>query len=159
MENLISNNAVIIYVVLTIVVFGLGIYLGIMLSKLKIQKAQSLETVQKEKERLAKRDEFIRSSIVSLSRAAVQGQCELSEACIRVKKLLENYPRVEQMDEFGVIQKMYRDLSEFDYLEARSQLTKQERFKQDNKRFRVEDDYREIITESFNSLIKHFTAH
>jgi len=158
LENFSSTQITIIFILLSIVLFFLGIYLGILISKLKSQKRQMNEIKQVQLQARKEREQFIKNSIIIISRATVQDQCELSEACIRIKKLLENYPELESKTEYSVIQQMYQDLSSFDYLEARSQLSSQEKYGQDKKRFKVEDTYRSEMLKSLNLLIQHFEA-
>jgi hypothetical protein len=155
-----ESNYVYVLSALGVVTFLLSIYLGMIIVKVRNLKnarllKQQLNERKKEKE-LAKRDAFLKESIITICRATVQKQCELSEACIRVKKLLENYPDIAAQKEFEVIQEMYTAIEEFPFLEARSALSKQERFVQDNKRFKIEEDFSEKMYNSLNLLLTKF---
>lgn len=148
-----TTSNILIFIALGITTLFLGIYLGFVLSKLKSQKRTQKESEKKIQAALIERDTHLRESIITISRAAVQNQCELSEACIRVKKLLENYPTIASKSEFEIISRMYGEMSEFDYLEARNAITKQERFDQDKKRFMVEDKFRDPMLKALTKII------
>lgn len=158
MEKFTLTHITFIFIFLTLVVFGLGIYLGMLLTKLKQQKKQAEQLKKVYEFNIKERELFLKDSILTISKATVQDQCELSEACIRLKKLLENYPEVEKKDEFAIIQKMYRDLNGFAYLEERDKLTSKEKFAQDKQRYKIEKDYKEEMYKSLNLLIDHFSA-
>lgn len=151
-----SLTFIIIFIVLGILTLVLGIYLGFLLSNLRAQKKRQLESEAKLLEIADERNTHLRESIITISRAAVQDQCELSEACIRVKKLLENYPTVSEKPEFEIIQRMFSELEEFPYLEERKALTNQERFTQDKKRLMVEDKFRDPMLKALKILIEVF---
>lgn len=157
-----ESNYVYVLSALGVVTFLLSIYLGMIIVRVRNLKnarllKQQLNERKKEKE-FAKRDAFFKESIITICRATVQKQCELSEACIRVKKLLENYPDIAAQKEFEVIQQMYTAIEEFPFLEARSALSKQERFVQDNKRFKIEEDFSEKMYNSLNLLLIKFES-
>lgn len=149
---------IIIFILLAIIVIGLGIYLGILLSKIKQQKIKEKAMQVKLLAMASERELFLKDSIITISRAAVQNQCELSEACIRVYELLKNYPELGAHEEYSVIGDMYDALSEFPYLAEREKLSKQERFVQDTKRFQVEEKFRSDVVKSLDLLITHFNA-
>lgn len=151
-----TNTNIFIFILLGLVTLFLGVYLGVLISRLKAQKRKQENSEQKVQEILVERDTHLRESIITISRAAVQNQCELSEACIRVKKLLENYPDIALQSEFEIISRMFNELREFDYLEARKAISKQERFNQDKKRFMVEDKFRDPMLKALTKLIEVF---
>lgn len=151
-----STEYIILFSVLGIATLLLGAYLGYILSNLKSQKKKQKESEEKLKALAVERNTHLRESIITISRAAVQNQCELSEACIRVKKLLENYPTIAEKPEFEMIERMYMELKEFPYLEERKALSKQARFTQDKKRFMVEDKFRDPMLKALTILIEVF---
>lgn len=158
MEKLTPTYIVILFIFLTLVVFGLGIYLGMLLAKLKQQNIQTQQMKKVLELNLKEREQFLKDSILIIARASINQQCELSEACIRLWKLLENYPEVANKPEYAIIERMYQDLQEFAYLEDRDKLTAKERFDQDKKRFKVEDKYRSEMVKSLNLLIAQFSV-
>ena len=152
----IKENNILVFSILGLITFALSVYLGTLIVKVKnFKDAQKLKAEIRERN-LAKREHFLKDSITTICRATLRGDCELSEACLRIKKLLENYPAIENEAEFRPIQDMYDEIKEFPYLEARQALTKQERFKQDNKRFKIEENYKEKMNKSLNLLLQRF---
>lgn len=156
MEKISATHITIIFIFLTLVVFALGIYLGMLLAKLRQQSIQTAQMKKLFEFNLKEREQYLKDSIITIARASVNEQCELSEACIRLKKLLENYPELESKEEFLIITQMYNDLSEFAYLEERDKLTTKQRFEQDKKRYKLEDKYRPEMVKSLNLLLAHF---
>jgi hypothetical protein len=80
----------------------------------------------------------------------------LSEACIRIKKLLEYYPHVENLEEFSVIQKMYNEIKDFATHDVRKELSKQEVFNQDKLRVKIEKEYHQKFMAVLPSLQNNF---
>ncbi len=149
---------IIVLSLLGLVTLSLGIYLGLLFAKLKAQKKSQKDSEHRLGELMEERHHNLRESIITISRAAVQNQCELSEACIRVKKLLENHPEIQDKPEFEIIQRMFGELEEFSYLEDRKALSKQEKFNQDKKRFMIEDKFRDPMLKALGKLIPVFEA-
>ena len=80
-----SFQYILLFSIFGVVTLVLGIYLGTILSRLKSQKKKQKESEEKLLDLANQRNTHLRESIITISRAAVQNQCELSEACIRVK--------------------------------------------------------------------------
>lgn len=132
-----------------IVVFALAIYLGVIFGQLKKQGEEKRRLQEKLDEKIAEQDTYFKESIVFICKATIQGQCEISEACIRIKKLLEYYPDIESIEDFNVIQQLYTGIKDFATHSDRKELSKQEVFNQDKKRMKIEKDFE---TEFLNIL-------
>ena len=132
-----------VFTILAVLVFVLASYLGYLMSRLKLQKqVMHLRDKQLQEER-AKRIESIRESLRIISLAVIQEQCEISEGCIRIKKLLDQLEDLKKQVGLSVIDDLYGKIEHFAILEERKNLSKQEKFDQDKERFQIEDDYRE----------------
>ncbi len=153
MESIIENK-VIIFSGLGTVIFGLAIYLGILISKLKRQNEKTKEMQAKLDAEIQKQDDYFKDSLVTLARAGISGQCDLSECCIRVKKILEYYPDIEDENDLRPVQDMYNEIKDFATHQQRLDLPKQEVYNQDIKRYKIEDSYREEFLKSLKKLIK-----
>ena len=137
---------------LTLITLSLGIYAFVLLKKLKKQQQAGKEgEAYLEKMNQDRHQERI-ESLITISLATIQDQCEPSEACIRVKKLLEYYPDIARQEEYQVIEQMYQEVKDFDILEDRNALSKQEKFKQDNKRFLIEERYGAELKDALTKL-------
>lgn len=152
MYEFLEQNQIVFFISLGLVTFGLAVYLGMLVKSLYAQKEQMNEHEHK----LQETAEYYKESILIISKSTIQGQCEVSEACIRIKKLLEFFPEIEHLEQFSVIQKMYNELKSFAYLQERKELTRQEVFKQDNARFQVEEKYQDKFVKSLRSLVEKF---
>lgn len=130
-----------LWVVLTgvalVVILGLGFYAGRLLFLLKQQKKRKNDATNA---RIAN----ITESIILISKAMEQQQCDLSEGVIRIVNLLNALPLNNPPDfkaKFPNTHALFVEISGFAVLEARQQLSKQERRKQDKAREQIESEY------------------
>lgn len=144
----------IIYSLMGIIVFALSIYLGIVLNQLRLQKKQQDLVIEQLKEKEEKRLVYINESLRVISLAVTQDQCEISEGCIRIKNLLDELEDFRQLDQLSYFHTAYEDFKQFPFLDDRKALTKQERFKQDNKRFLFEEQHMQGIKQACAELLK-----
>tara|TARA_R110000868_G_scaffold132381_2_gene343279 strand:- start:5750 stop:6190 length:441 start_codon:yes stop_codon:yes gene_type:complete len=68
--------------------------------------------------------------------AVVQGQCEPSEGCLRLRYILSQLGESREL-----LERMGDELASFATHQERKQLAVQERFKQDQQRFMIEEKY------------------
>lgn len=142
-----------IFSFLAVIVFVLATYLGFLLNKLRIQK-QVNELREKELEQLrSQREMSIKESIIILSRAVINKQCEVSEGCLRIKKLLELIDIDINLSQINAIEQVYDEIKDFAYLDERNALSKQEKFNQDKKRFAIEDKYEPAVIKACQQLL------
>lgn len=149
-----QEYSVLIYSVLGVVVFTLSIYLGIVLNQLRIQKAIKEKALKEYKQKELERQEYIHDSLRIISLAVVQDQCEISEGCIRIKKLIDEVDMYKEHELLNYFHVAYEDFKQFPFLDERKQLTKQERFKQDNQRFMFEEQHGIGVKSACSELLK-----
>lgn len=119
-----------------LIILGLSIYAGILFSRLH---KQNKEIAVGE----AKRLEYLHESIATIGLAMKQGQCELSEGCIRLAVLLENLPDAEQQGyakRFPAIHAMFDKIKHMPTHDARKTYPKQEIRKMDREREQLETE-------------------
>jgi hypothetical protein len=136
-----------------LVVGALGIYLGYLLRQIGAQRRAGAEVAKilaAENQRM--HDDRVRS-IELLCMAALDGDCDLSEACIRIHKLLSYYPRLSAEGAGQTIAAMYEEIQDFDTHEARRALPSAARRKQDRARRAIEDRHRDALLRSFGELL------
>ncbi len=155
MEEL-QSYQLIIFTVLGLIVFILAIYLGILFSKISKQKITNKQQQELLDKKIEEQDIYFKDSIVSISRATLNGQCELSEACLRVVNLLKYYPEISAQPEYEPLHEMFSEIKEFAVLEERKKLPKQEVYNQDKKRLMVEKKYEHTVLKSLELLQKQF---
>ncbi|MAX66342.1 MAG: DUF2489 domain-containing protein [Bacteriovoracaceae bacterium] len=157
--DFLERYSILIFIVLGAIVFGLSLYLGIIFSKLKGQKELAKELEFKLAQSQKEQDFYYADSILMLCKATLQGQCDYSEACIRIKKLLEYFPEIEANEDFYVFQQMYQEIAGFATHQERLNLPKQEIFRQDQLRFKVEQKYEDKFMKSLKQLKDLFAKH
>lgn len=144
---------IILCIIAIVVVLGLSMYAGKLLFLLKVQKEQQLEQQQKH---IAYLDE----SILTISRAMHEEQCELSEGSLRLWVLLENrYPAdiTQNMTEYPGIYQMYSVVKDMPTHKARQQQDKKLTRQQDKIRLQAEIDLRTLISKDVERLIHLFS--
>lgn len=158
MYEFIKQNQTFFIMVLGAITFALSVYLGVLVIQLRKQKADHQTMLEEHQNKLQETAEYYKESILIIAKATIQGQCEHSEACIRIKKLLEFFPEIEKEEALNPIQKMYEELKDFAYLDDRKELSKQDVFKQDNARFKVEEKYQDQFLKSLKLIVERFEA-
>lgn len=131
-----------------VVIAGLGFYAGNLLFKLRRQT--QLQTQARHK-----RIESIEESIRTIALAMQQQQCNLSEGVIRLVNLLEAIPvkrTVSYETKFPAVHKLYANIQHFPTHEARNQLTKAERRRQDREREQVESEFETDVIKELDGL-------
>jgi hypothetical protein len=153
MNSFLLENQILILAVLSLFIFGLAIYLGILMNKLRHQKIIIADKTKKVTEAAIAREISILESIETISKGVVQDQCEVSEGCLRIKKLKDLLPYFADEIDLSVFDQMYAEIADFATLDARKELSNQARFDQDKKRFSVENEYADKIKETSRDLI------
>jgi hypothetical protein len=138
-----------IYVVFfVVVIFCLAIYLGFLLGKLKQQQLRQRKNNENFQKEITKQLEQHRESLRIISLALIQGQCEIAEGVIRIKKVMEYFPENFFEKEIGdFFNQAYEEFKEFSILNDRKKLTKNDRFQEDKKRFQKENDLHDQVME------------
>lgn len=144
--------------ILVAVIFILSIGVSFYYMKLKRlteQRKKEVEHfVKKEEERIA----FVKDSLKTISMAFLQKQCEASEACIRLRMLIDRVDFVSNTD-YPHIFDMYEEIRHFKTHEARKALSKQEKFAEDKQRFAIEDRYMDNLKTECEQLLNKLEAH
>ena len=110
------------------------------------------KTAQLQKER---RDKMI-DSIRIIASVCEQQQVESSEACIRIKGLLDHVqPELLGTEPYVVFQVMYEKTEHMPTHEARQQTDKKTIRKLDQERFQLEEHYAPKITEAVKAIQQH----
>ena len=155
MINFIEQNQIIIFSVMGLIVLSLSVYFGILAGKVNIQKKQIEKATKEAVEKAHKRELSILESIEIISKGVIQDQCEISEGCLRIKNLKDQLEYFSTDLDLSSFDQMYSEIEQFATLEARKALSKQERFDQDKKRFKVESEYEDKIKEASKNLLDY----
>lgn len=146
-----DNSILLLFIALGLIVLGLSVYLGILFGKLKAQKQAQIAQDEKVERLLKERDEQIIESLDTIALVLIQEQCEPTEGCIRIKRLVDEIEYLKDRDELVVFHEMYEEVKGFATLQDYKDLNNTERFKQDNRRYAIE--------EKFNQRIKKASQH
>lgn len=135
-----------------VIIVGLAFYAGRLLAQLKAQN-------QRRDQALAKRNENLHESIVTIAKAMEQGQCPLSEGALRLVVLLDL--RVESAQagyakKYPSLHDMYERIKHMPTHEARKQYPKTEIRKMDNEREGYEKELEDVILQDVRQLLKDF---
>lgn len=136
----------------SVIIVGLAFYAGRLLAQLKAQN-------QRRDQALAKRNENLHESIVTIAKAMEQGQCPLSEGALRLVVLLDL--RVESTQagyakKYPSLHDMYERIKHMPTHEARKQYPKAEIRKMDNEREGYEKELENVILQDVRQLLKDF---
>ena len=134
-----------IYIILSVIVFALSLYLGILINQIRLQKKNNDKMLKEYEESFKKKREDLLQSLYTLALVIEQDQVGIAEGCIRVKKLIDLDDEIRFHEKLTPFHKAYIEFSEFDYLDAYKNLSNQEKFKQDLKRQQVEEKHQETI--------------
>ncbi|WP_428242137.1 DUF2489 domain-containing protein [Gynuella sp.] len=120
------------------------------------QRQQVRQQTALQLERRRKQREELIESITVIARTLVAGEMNESEAAIRLKVLLDNlYLSEEERQQFANIEEMYEMVKDFDSHQARQQLPKNERMKQDLARNKIEIQYRDKLLKDARALLEY----
>jgi len=121
-----------------LIILGLSIYAGVLLAKLK---RQNILQAQQKEAAIAKRNDKIVESVDVIAFAALNDQCDLSEAAIRLYMIMDHLQgdkRVEFDSRYPALFELYEAVKDTPRGEARSALKKKERMKFDLERAKHE---------------------
>ena len=126
-----------------VIVASLAFYAGRLLYLVKAQKEVHLEKIENHNNDIVK-------SVKIIAAATVQGQCDYSEACIRISVLmgrlqLSEAKRSLLVEKFKNIHALYEDIKHLDTHEQRKALSKKERHNQDVFRLMKEEEFQNGI--------------
>ena len=91
--------------------------------------------------------------------AAIQGQCELSEASLRMANLIPKYDALdENHQDFKAVFDLYSDIKELKYLEERNNMNINDRFAEDKIRFAAEEKHKDEMTKACERIYERTRA-
>jgi hypothetical protein len=123
-----------------------------------------LNTLKKEKEDRKKayiqqyndRQSSLKESLRIISMAAIQGQCEISEASLRMAKLLPLFDQIDHdHSDYQALFELYNDIKNLKYLEERNALNINQRFAEDKMRYAAEDKHKEEMLKVCERIYEH----
>jgi len=124
-------------IVATLIILSLSLYAGKLLATVRAQQQQAQQQRMQQQADIDKHNAYLIDSIQLIAKAVSEQQCELSEAAIRICRLLEkiylardeNFPQ-----QYPALHKLDTFLADYPTHEGYKALKKQERMRFDVKR-------------------------
>lgn len=145
---------IIVLVLAGLIIAGLSFYLGRLLLLIKYAKQQQANKTDERNKTLAE-------SIYTIAWAMHEGQCELSEGCLRVFVLLDHY--VEPLGQnnattYPGVFALYDKIKDMPTHEDRKKCQKSEIAAMDKARYNYEAQFKALIEADINTLIERFAT-
>jgi hypothetical protein len=155
-------------IIAVISVVSLAWYAGKLLRQLSLQKEQQKQAALAHQQALNNHDKKVFDSILLITRAMEEEQCEFDEGCWRLSVLLASLKTIDNglvEEKFGAIFALYNEIKTFAILKERKALSKKERMQQDFKRMTAETNLHDDVVADLKVLhqyardnIEHLTS-
>lgn len=139
-------------------IVGLLGYLAWLLWQLREQQRRQTAVAEQLAASNQQQHEHRRKSMEMIALATIDGDCELSEACIRIKHLLDYYPGLATDPAYRVVGEMYAEISGFATHGARAELTLKARVAEDRARYQIEQRFGDDFMTCMRTLHRQMVA-
>ncbi|WWE60333.1 DUF2489 domain-containing protein [Parasalinivibrio latis] len=136
-----------------LIIFGLSVYAGSLLMKLRRQNQLQKQAMD---DAISARNDKIIESVNVIAFAAQQKQCDLAEAAIRLYMIMDHLQgerRIEFPQRYPALYELYDEVKDLDRGESRKTLPKKERMQQDLKRMKAEARLAEAIQVELGEIL------
>ena len=145
-----------ILVVGVAIIIALAFYAGMLLQRLNKQKKLQQQALIAKQRSLNNHDKKVFDSILLITRAMQQEQCEFDEGCWRLSVLLSSLKTVTELPAmFPAIFALYDEIKDLAILDARKALTKKERMREDYKRMTALTKMHDSVVTELDSLHRY----
>ena len=145
-----------ILVVGVAIIIALAFYAGMLLQRLNKQKKLHQQAMIAKQRSLNNHDKKVFDSILLITRAMQQEQCEFDEGCWRLSVLLSSLKTVTELPAmFPAIFALYDEIKDLAILDARKALTKKERMREDYKRMTALTKMHDSVVTDLDSLHRY----
>jgi len=143
-------------IVAVVIVFVLAFYAGTLLMRLKQQKIAQQQAEKEQQQALHKHDIKVLESVIIITRAMKEEQCDISEGCWRLAVLLDSLKTSKTLHEkFPAIFELYTAIKHMPILAERKKLEKKARMKLDYERMKAEADLSPSIIKDIELLLNY----
>ncbi|NQY87254.1 MAG: DUF2489 domain-containing protein [Colwellia sp.] len=141
-----------------VIIAALSFYAGKLLQQLKKQKQLQQQAEWARQQGLASHDHKVLASVLIITRAMKEEQCDFSEGCWRLSVLLTSLKMSGELAlQFPAIFKLYNEIKHLSILDDRKQLAKSQRMKQDYQRITLEAKLHGNIVKDLD-LLQQYTV-
>lgn len=136
-----------------VIILALAFYAGRLLKQLSAQTKQQQQQAQARQQELNKHDKKVFDSVLLITRAMQQEQCEFDEGCWRLSVLMSSLKTISDIEgRFPAIYQLYTEIKELSILDARKSLTKQERMREDLQRMKALEKNNDSVKQELGKL-------
>lgn len=141
-----------------VIIVALAFYAGKLLKQVAQQKEQQQKAQAAQQQALNTHDKKILDSVLLITRAMQQEQCEFDEGCWRLSVLLSSLKTMSELPEkFPAIFGLYDEIKDFAILDARKALEKKARMREDYKRMTALEKMHDKVVAELDSLYQFTT--
>jgi hypothetical protein len=146
-------------IILAVVIIGaLSFYAGKLLRQLKKQQQLQQQAELARHQAHALHDGKVLDSVLIITRAMKEEQCDFSEGCWRLSVLLSSLKMSSELAlQFPAIFKLYDSIKHLSILDGRKGLTKSQRMKEDYQRMTLEAELHSKIVQELD-LLQQYTV-
>ncbi|WNC68528.1 DUF2489 domain-containing protein [Thalassotalea nanhaiensis] len=150
-----SVSTLLLLIFASLFLLALASYASFLMFKLRSQTIKTKLIEEQHKQQQIVRDLKAVDSIVLITKAISEKQCEISEGCWRLSVLMESLPKYseELKTKFPAIFKLYSKISHMPILEARKQLSKKDRLALDLERMGIEQELEPAVYSDVADLL------
>jgi hypothetical protein len=150
----------ILFILAVIIIAALAGYALFLHREVKKKQLEVLEADNAERqlaqENLDRRNNSIISDIRFIAQALVTEQCEVTEGVLRIHHLADAIDADLMLQpEFSTLHEHFNQCKGMAIKEAYKELSKKQRFQQDNQRFRLEEQNKDNVLKEAKLLIKY----
>jgi hypothetical protein len=136
-----------------LIIIALSFYAGKLLKQLSQQKLLQQQALVKQQQALNKHDKKVLDSVMLITRAMQQKQCEFDEGCWRLSVLLSSLKTMPDfIEQFPSIFALYESIKDFAILDARKALSKKQRMREDYQRLQALNKMHDGILSDLTAL-------
>ena len=140
------STTTLLIILAVLIVTALAFYAGRLLQQVAAQTRAQKEASAKQQQGLIASDTKALDSVLLITRAMREEQCDFSEGCWRISVLLSSLKTIDDLAlTFPIIFKFYDGIKHLAILSDRKLLPKKERMKQDFTRMKLESELYEDI--------------
>lgn len=145
-------------IVAVVIVLSLAFYAGKLLKQLANQKAEQETIAAEQQASLQQHDKKVLDSVLLITRAMQQEQCEFDEGCWRLSVLLASLKTFSGMPEmFPNIFGLYGAIKNLTILDDRKALAKKARMREDYQRMQALGKFNEPVKTELDKLFEFTT--
>ncbi|MFY0639612.1 MAG: DUF2489 domain-containing protein [Bermanella sp.] len=139
-----------------IILLALSAIAAYYMIKLRNVRQLQAQQIQQNKDAWQKHRNELAADLRFIGNSMLQGQCEITEGCLRLKVLMDRLDdELQNKPEFKTIQSFFAQAITMPTHDAYKALTRKEQFKQDKQRFALEEQHKDQILIEVKTLCEY----